>query len=184
MVSSEVRESGVRVGFEIVDVKSYPYPLENSLVIAARPRSAEQILPLDEQDRVKEIGRGLDYLASFTSEKEFYHQVLEKYRHQSGKIAMFGAGHLACAFVNLLSLKDYIECILDDDPNRRGRFMPGSQLPIKSSAALDDPDIHLCLLSVNPLNEDKVVAKQQRFADRGGQFMSIFPKSKYAVRNR
>jgi hypothetical protein len=39
--------------------------------------------------------------------------------------------------------------------------MPGSRVPIRGGAALKDIDI--CLLSLNPESERKVVAKQQGF---------------------
>jgi hypothetical protein len=169
-------------GFEVLRLENYPYPLENSLVAIARPLRAGHISPLADQDRERELDQALDYLAAFPLERARYQQDLAEYRHQGGKIALLGAGHLACAFVNLLGLKEYIECILDDDPNRQGLFMPGSRLPIKPSTTLQDQQIRLCLLSLNPMNEERVIARQQGFVERGGEFKSIFPASQYAMR--
>ena len=45
-------------------------------------------------------------------------------------------------------------------------------MPIRGGAALNDIDI--CLLSLNPESEQKVVAKHKGFLERGGRFMSIF----------
>jgi hypothetical protein len=39
----------------------------------------------------------------------------------------------------------------------------------------------LCLLSLNPIGEEKVVEKNRAFADRGGTFASIFPASARAL---
>jgi hypothetical protein len=60
--------------------------------------------------------------------------------------------------------------------------MPGSRLPIVGSSALLDRDITLCLLSLNPIGEDKVIRNNQPFVDRGGVFASIFPASVHAMR--
>ena len=168
-------------GFEIIHMENYPYPLENSIVLLARQRSSGHIPALPEQDREKDLDRVLNYFASFPSERELYRQVLAEYRYRGSKIALLGAGHLACAFVNLLQLREYIECILDDDPNRQGLFMPGSRLPIESSTTLSDPKINLCLLGLNPLNEDRVIAKQRGFVERGGELRSIFPVSERSI---
>ena len=168
-------------GFAVLRMENYSYPLENSLVTLARPHRAGRILPPSEQDRESELDRALDFFTAFPLEKERYRQVLAEYRHRGSKIALLGAGHLACAFVNLMGLREYIECVVDDDPNRQGLFMPGSRLPIKSSATLSDREIRLCLLSLNLLNEDKVIAKQKSFVERGGELRSIFPASRHTV---
>jgi len=77
---------------------------------------------------------------------------------------------------------DAIECIVDDNPNKRGLYMPGCGLPIVGSSALLEQGISLCLLSLNPIGEEKVIGSQQAFVDRGGVFASIFPASAHAMR--
>lgn len=170
-------------GFEILQMENYAYPLENSLVVLARLQKATHALPLTEQDRLLEINRVLDYFDSFPLERAHYQQILEGYRKFGNKIVLFGAGHLACSYVNLMGLENYFEYILDDDPNRQGLFMPGSRLQIKSSAALYDQGISLCLLSLNPSNENRVITKNRDFVERGGEFRSIFPTSDLALRS-
>ncbi|HWW85835.1 MAG TPA: hypothetical protein VNZ26_19695, partial [Vicinamibacterales bacterium] len=97
-------------------------------------------------------------------------------------IALFGAGHLACTFVSVFDVADSIDCIIDDNPHKRGLYMPGSRLPIVGSAALLERDVSLCLLSLNPIGEEKVVSKNEAFVARGGVFASIFPASPRAMR--
>ena len=94
---------------------------------------------------------------------------------------MLGAGHLCCAFVTFLQLQDYFEFVIDDNPNKQGLFMPGSRLPIYPSTALLEQDIKLCLLSLSPDSETKVVQKNQEFVEKGGTFASIFPASQLAL---
>jgi len=57
--------------------------------------------------------------------------------------------------------------------------MPGSRLAIQGSAAL--ATIDLCLLSLNPESEQRVLAKNQDFIQRGGKFLSIFALSSKTV---
>jgi hypothetical protein len=63
--------------------------------------------------------------------------------------------------------------------NKQALLMPGSRLRIVGSAALAEMD--LCLLSLNPESEQKVLAKNRQFIDRGVEFMSIFALSPRAV---
>lgn len=114
-------------------------------------------------------------------QSEKFRNFLGMYRQNGNKIALFGAGHLACTFVNLLSLRDYFDFVVDDHPNKKGLFMPGSKLPIRSSATLVEDGIKLCLLSLNPDNEEKVMRQNQEFLAHGGVFSSIFQVSKYAL---
>lgn len=107
---------------------------------------------------------------------------MSEFRRNQGKVALLGAGHLACTFINLLELKDHIEFAVDDNPNKRGLFMPGSRLPILGSEALLDEDIKLCLLTVSPQAESRVIANNESYVKRGGSFSSISPASKMATR--
>lgn len=59
--------------------------------------------------------------------------------------------------------------------------MPGSRLPIVGSAVLYSEKIDLCLLSLSPESEAKVLAKRQDYVDAGGVFRSMFSLSPLAL---
>ena len=81
---------------------------------------------------------------------------------------------------DLLGLQDHVDFLVDDNPHKHSMYMPGSRLPIFESRALIKRSIRLCMLSVNPESEDRVIQRNQDFTQGGGQFASIFPASKYA----
>jgi len=83
--------------------------------------------------------------------------------------------------VNLFRLREFFDCVIDDNPNKQALLMPGSHLPIRASAMLASRGIDLCLLSLNPESEQKVLAKNQAFIERGGGFLSIFALSSRTV---
>ena len=63
-------------------------------------------------------------------------QALFRTWRQDGKrVALFGAGHLAARFVNLFSLGDWIDSVIDDNSHKQRVLMPGSRLPIYDSSA-------------------------------------------------
>lgn len=166
-------------GYEVVALLDYPSSHENSLVAVCRilPPPASTAPPAAEAVTA-ELARGDRYAREFSARQLGYRMRLES---ESGKTALFGAGHLSATFVNLLGIADLVSCCIDDNPHKQGLLMPGSRLPIVSSAALDGRDISLCLLSVRPEVEPIVRAKHGAFTARGGSLQSIFPGNSAAV---
>jgi SAM-dependent methyltransferase len=171
-------------GFDLAGVENHPYPFENSLVAIARVRAdAGRETRLPPPDVVGcEVERARNFASAFPERRRRLRRCLEDLRRTHGPIALFGAGHLACTFVILFGIHDLVDCVIDDNPHKRGLFMPGSRLPIVGSEVLASGGIALCLLSLNPIGEEKVIAKNTAFAARGGVFASIFPASARALR--
>jgi hypothetical protein len=166
------------VGLEPVFFRNYLYPFENSLVAvvkSAPPAAPDKTIATDERVRGDAFARRLEV------RRAAFRNYLADYRRTRGRIAMFGAGHLASTFLTIMNAPGLIDFVVDDNPNKRGLYMPGSRLPIVGSEALMTTDVTLCLLGLNPLSENKVMDRQQAFTQRGGVFKSIFPSSAVAL---
>jgi len=168
-------------GFELVHYERVGYPLEDSLVGIGRLTGGEQPFAMDSIDLAAEVERARGYGRGFQEMRTWWADYLAAFTGEQGKVAVFGAGHLGCTFVNLLELKEHISFFVDDNPDKAGLFMPGSRLPILKSGALIDEDVQLALMCFNPAVEPKVIANNQAYVDRGGRFASIFPKSGIAL---
>ena len=79
-------------------------------------------------------------------------------------------------------MADLIACVIDDNPHKQQLRMPGSGLPIIGSAALADRAIDLCLLSLSPESEQRVLEAKKDFRAGGGEFRSIFALSPIGIR--
>lgn len=167
--------------FSIYLFKSFPYPVENAMVGIVKPQVENiQVFPLENTiNREKRLAKV--YLQGFEQQKKNINICLSDYRRNHGEIAVFGAGHLSSVYINLMNIKDHIEFVVDDNPNKKGLFMPGSRLPIYGSDFLVKENIKLCLLSLSPESEAKVIDRNHAFLDQGGRFASIFPASKKAL---
>jgi hypothetical protein len=169
-------------GFSLFLLEIFPYPIGNSLVGIARAHKTHETVRFPSPDVLAQEKRRMQLYANKWEERRAqYVKVLAEYQRSRGKIALFGAGHLAASFINLLGLKTFIDFVVDDHPAKRGLFMPGSRLPIRGSASLNEGDVKLCLMSLNPESEERVMSKNQSFVNRGGAFASIFPASKHAL---
>ena len=162
--------------FKLSLYKKYLYPVENSLVAIVRQTN-------DDSDQVdsnisvsKQLADGLRYAHNFSKNKTIMQQYIKNYKGSTGRISVFGAGHLSSMYINLMEIKDYIDFIVDDDPNKQSIYMPGSSLSVKRSDSLINEGIRLCLLSLSPDSEEKVLQNNINFVENGGVFSSIFPQ--------
>jgi len=164
-----------RLGQTCVSLQTFENRPENILVGIGRAESARSDAPsaAEHETLDGEVMRFTEFRDGLAPRRQ---QIVDALSHH-GTAAILGAGHLTIAFVSYLGLQDRFTYVVDDNPNKQGLFMPGSRLPIKPSSALLDGTVSLCLLSVNPEIEQKVVDKNQAFVSRGGKFASIFPAS-------
>ncbi|MFM7202086.1 MAG: methyltransferase domain-containing protein [Myxococcota bacterium] len=179
----------VHQGWRVDFSQGYPYPFEDSRVLLLTPVSSpsREPLTLAEPLRTPLLEQGVSFGAALEPLRLHVRKVLESLA--KGKaVAVMGAGHLTLTFLELFQLSDLVTCVLDDNPHKQGLYLPGAGLPILPSSRLlshhDQPELGLCLLGLNPMNEEKVVARQAAFVQRGGCFRSIFPISSRALYGR
>jgi hypothetical protein len=168
-------------GFQIIDIKVIPYLYEHSIVALVRAQNSNHEKVEIEKNKLAEaIQKGVKYANGYIPRCKM---ILEKLKVESKKkkIVLFGAGHSAGAFINHYSLKKYIEYIVDDNERKQGLFMPKSGIPIAPSQSLYKNYSTLCLLSVNPVHEEKIISKHREFVQKGGEFRSICPMSDYSL---
>lgn len=69
---------------------------------------------------------------------------------EKGQVALWGAGAKGATFANLIDPEcSLIDCVVDLNPNKQGRFIPGSGHPIVAPGALPDRGVHAAVL-MNP----------------------------------
>jgi SAM-dependent methyltransferase len=166
-----------RAGLTLHETLTYWYPFEDSLIAIIRNktplghRQPQDIRPLLED--------GAIFSRRYAGVRENVRSRLQTWQQQGKRVAIFGAGHLAAKFINFYALDGLIECVIDDHERKREMLMPGSRVPIRSVESLSGIDI--CLLSLNPESEQKVMAKHKDFCEAGGQFISIFALGPHSV---
>ncbi|MGA2140287.1 MAG: methyltransferase domain-containing protein [Verrucomicrobiia bacterium] len=163
-----------RGGFSIVRFLRFTAPYENSLVAIASPQATTEAPGLTEEEMQTEKNRVQGFAGGFPKRRAALRRLLADWR-QHGKVAMFGAGHHAAMFINLMGVADLIDFVVDDHPRKCGLRMPGSRLPIVNSGALIRENVRLCLTSLGFESEMKVVQRHRDFVGQGGTFASIFP---------
>ncbi|HBJ82284.1 MAG TPA: hypothetical protein DDZ88_00080 [Verrucomicrobiales bacterium] len=156
-------------GFQVLDLQQPTY----SLVALTRKESVQaQKLHADilktEIDRMQHFSESLPRIRKATQE------CVSSLHTENGPVAFFGAGHMACTYINLLELHQELDCVVDDHPQKRGLLMPGSHLPIIGSDSLAERGVKVCLSALSPESEAKVIRNNPHFTAAGGKFLSIF----------
>lgn len=163
-------------GYEIVRSMKFSGALEDALVYILKPRLGSY--KVDSSCLQSQCNVFRRYIDNFSIIQKKYHEEFENLVSSGKKLALFGAGHQAIMFINLFQVDRYLSCIIDDDCNKVGTFLPGTNLEIiSSSEAFRDKLFSTFLLAISPNIEEKIVHKIQESYRQDCSYYSIFQKS-------
>lgn len=171
------------VGFEVIYFESIPYEFENSIVAIVKAGYCKQTYHIDTNALVDQIKLARSFATAVANRRISTRSKLENLKKKYGSIVLFGAGHLSVAFLSLMGVADLIDFVIDDNQHKKGMLMPIGKLKIHESDMLYSENVKICLLSLNPQNQSKVIAKHNHFMEQGGIFISIFPNINLDLNN-
>lgn len=171
-------------GLQVVYSRIFPLAFESSIVVVAK-KSGVAIQNKLSTVLTSEIpDLFMTFANRFETISNSVKRTLSKEHANGNRIAIFGAGHLACAFIHYFSIQDFIQFCFDDSPNKIARFLPGTSIPILASSELSEHNIDLLLSAVSITNEEKVL---KRFRETDGVapvIYSIFVNSPISLFNK
>jgi ABC-type Fe3+-hydroxamate transport system substrate-binding protein len=109
------------------------------------------------------------------SVKDDFLRFLLKARRDRKTVAAYGAAAKGNTLINFAGVRqDLIAFVVDRNPHKQGRFLPGSRIPIVSEERLREmrPD-YVVLLPWNL--RDELVGQLAYVADWGGRFVTAVP---------
>ena len=141
-------------GFEVVDL--YRDYEEQYLFIEALPTNIpnSKIHPLEET--VAEVAQDVRHFSNQIKAKlSYWKQYLEKARFHQKKVVIWGSGSKCVAFLTTLDTADEIQYVVDINPYRHGRFIPGIGKQIMSPRFLQkyQPD---CVIVMNSIYRNEI----------------------------
>lgn len=111
-------------GFEVTDL--YRAYGEQYLLIETRPVTipSDKVHPLEES--LEEVTQHVKNFTNEISKKlENWRQHLEQMHAQGKRVVVWGSGSKCVAFLTTLDTTDKIEYVVDINPHRHGKFIPG-----------------------------------------------------------
>ena len=111
-------------GFEVIDI-SMAYD-DQYLLIEAKPAAEPSIKVHMLEESIEQMNLNVQYFSSQISNKlEQWKQRLQQMHIQGKRTAIWGSGSKCVSFLTTLGMKDEIGCVVDINPNRQGKYIPG-----------------------------------------------------------
>jgi 2-polyprenyl-3-methyl-5-hydroxy-6-metoxy-1,4-benzoquinol methylase len=154
--AQSLRHAFQRAGFAVRDLYT---------AFADQYLCCEAIAQTDAEDDFEPISLTLDltqtwlYVGHFTAQYErllrLWQQRLDGWRHNGRKVVVWGAGSKGVTFLNLLKTLDRIDYVIDINPRKQGRYIPGSGQEVVAPGFLSDlrPDI---VIAMNPVYLEEI----------------------------
>jgi len=138
-----------RSGFEAIEAKTV-YS-DQYIIAEARPKPASINNATQQQYQFQDLN---EKILSFASELEkllsTWQRRIKDFNSRGKKIVIWGSGSKCVAFLSTLGIDKEIEYIIDINPHRHGRFIPGSGKEIKAPEFLQEykPDLVIVMNAI------------------------------------
>ncbi|NND42731.1 MAG: methyltransferase domain-containing protein [Silicimonas sp.] len=171
------------VGLRVFDVETLPTHGGSLRVHACLANASHAEDARVAEQRARESAAGLDTLTGyegFGQKVEVIRKGLIDYlrtaRENGRRVAAYGAAAKGNTLLNYCEVDaDAIAYVVDRNPAKQGKLLPGSHIPIKPVQALyDDPPDDILILPWNI--KDEVVAQLADLKDRGIRFLVAVPE--------
>jgi SAM-dependent methyltransferase len=143
-----------RCGFEVTDLaKEYD---GQYLLIEARPTNGNHGLPLKEEETVEELSKAVaQFQNNYEETVRRWKRKIESIRESGQRGVIWGSSSKCVAFLNTIGIRDEIEFIVDINPYRQGKYLPGSGKLIVAPNFLKEyrPDV---VIAMNPIYLDEI----------------------------
>ncbi len=142
----------------------------------AATSAVQACLQLETDAGLTQLSTYTDFNASVRATKRAMLSFVLAARDEGKRIAAYGAAAKGNTLLNYCGIgADLIDYVVDRNPAKQGRLMPGSRIPVRSPETVfaTRPDYLLIL----PWNiQDEVMAQMASIRDWGGQFVVPIPQ--------
>jgi NADH/NAD ratio-sensing transcriptional regulator Rex len=123
----------------------------------------------------------MNYIETYGEIFELINNKMQGLRESNYKVGIFGAGHLACAFIHYFKTSQFFDFCFDDTPSKVGKFLPGTTIPIIKPTVDNLSKVQVCLTAISLSNEGALMQRFTEFTSQGGKFLSIFRNSSNSI---
>jgi len=139
----------------------------------------ESVLRLLEEEKslgMDRLGYYQDFACRVKRISDTLVRLLRELKAQGKRIAAYGAAAKGSTLINYAGIgTDLIDFVVDRNPHKHGRYMPGQHIPIAPVSRIYEemPD-YLLLLAWN--FKDEIMQQQEEYKKRGGAFIIPIPE--------
>ena len=143
-----------RSGFEVLELTA-DFD-EQYLLIEARPASVASTAYDASETELLTTSKEVAFFSGQIDQKLADWRAYLKKRHQKGdRIVIWGSGSKCVAFLTTLRIREEIGCVVDINPYRHDKFIPGLGLEVRSPEFLKNyqPDV---VIVMNPIYKSEI----------------------------
>ncbi len=142
----------------------------------ARQPSVDEYLAAEAIAGMDTIGYYQDFADRVDGVRIALNDLIDDLRRGGATVAAYGAAAKGAILLNYAGLDgEQIDYVVDRNPHKQGKLMPGVRLPIYDPSKIDeDPPDYLLILPWN--FKDEIMEQQGDFAAGGGRFIIPIPE--------
>ena len=132
------------------------------LMIEARPCAGEPGAPLPEEESPEELREDVRQFTQVVQTRlEHWRRLLAECAVKGRRVALWGGGSKAVAFLTTLGAGADVSMVIDINPYKQGAYLPGTAHKVSAPSELraDPPDV---VIIMNPIYHDEIQADLQR----------------------
>ncbi len=143
--------------------------------------SVQELLKLEGERRLDELEILRQFDAKLKQLRERTTSLVREWKKSKASIAGYGAARSGPTLISQLGLTGVIEYIVDDHPQKVGRYSSGDGIPILPTEELCKrmPDYTVILAWVHA---QKIIETNQEYLDKGGHFVVLCPETRVVGR--
>ena len=126
------------------------------LLIEAKPVSEASDKMHELEENVKELANDMKYFSAHCRDKlDHWKNRLQQLKADGKRTVIWGSGSKCLSFMTTLDVKDEIEYVIDINPYRHGKFIPGAGKKIMPPKFLKEykPDVTIVM---NPIYQEEI----------------------------
>jgi SAM-dependent methyltransferase len=109
------------------------------LLIEGKPALDSPRTKLEEEESVEEMSQTVDYFSKRCCEKiDQWKTRLKRIKEEKKSAVIWGSGSKCVAFMTTLGIRDEIDHVIDINPHRHGKYIPGAGKKIMSPSFLKE----------------------------------------------
>ncbi|MBP5855633.1 methyltransferase domain-containing protein [Marivibrio halodurans] len=139
--------------------------------------SVHELVALENERKLDRVETLREFDAKLVRMREATAALVDQWRAEGKTVAAYGAARSGPTLLAQLGLRDKIDFIVDDHPQKVGKYSSGDGIPIRPTAELLErmPDYTVILAWVHSA---KIIESNPDYLEKGGHFVVLCPETR------